>query len=238
MQQFMDKLVEKATERFAVQPAVIKAIKPKKITPDITISRDPGSGGKLVAKMVAKRLSWKMLDKEILIKLSHELGVPAKEFADVDEHTRGWIADSLHSLLNPNYINDLHYIAHLKKIVLKAAENEDVVILGRGANHILPPERSLRIRITASFSQRVKNTMKHEGKSRIDAEEWVKHVEEKRVRFVKQYFGVNPYNPWHYDLVINTDTIDLKQAADMIVEAYFTKFPPERKRLTNQLKKI
>lgn len=237
MTYFMERLVEKTAKRITSKPQVITTVKRNKITPDITISRDPGSGGKLVAKLVAKKLGWKVLDKAILVKLSEELDIPKNEFADVDEHTRGWLADSIHSLINPNYVNDLHYISHLKKLIIKASEKDDVVIVGRGANHILPPERVLRVRVTASFSKRVKNTMKHEGKSQLDAEDWVKYVEEKRVKFVKQYFGVNPYNPWHYDLVINTDTLTLEQAANVIVEAYLNKFPPERKRLAAQLKK-
>lgn len=237
MVHLINNLVEKAAFRFVSQPKVIKAIKRSKITPDITISRDPGSGGKLVAKLVAKRLGWKLLDKKILSALSDELGIPKQEFAEVDEHSRGWLADSIHSLINPNYVNDLHYIAHLKKLLITASEKEDVVILGRGANHILPPERVLRVRITASFSKRVKNTVKHERKTQIDAEEWVRHVESKRVKFVQQYFGVNPYNPWHYDLVVNTDTLTLQQAAEIVVQSYLVKFPSERRRLANQLKK-
>lgn len=236
MHEFMEKLVEKASARILVQKKVNTSfLKKSKATPDIVIDRDPGSGGRLVAKLVAKKLHWKLLDEKLMNELADELGIPRREFADVDEHTRGWLMDSLHSLFNPNYVNDLHYIAHLKKLILHANKSDDVVILGRGANHILPADKCLRVRVTASFTNRVKNTVKHEGKSLEDATEWVKKVEGKRVHFVKQYFGVNPYNPWHYDVVINTDTLSLDQAADLVVAAYFAKFSSEKRRLAKQL---
>lgn len=230
MQNFMDKLISKATQRSSMIPKY-KTIVKDDPTPDISISRDPGSGGRIVAKKVAEKLKWKFFDRELMIKLAKDLGIPAKEFEDVDEHTRNWVYDTFHSLLNPNYVSDLKYIANLKKLLLHAAKSSDIVVVGRGANHILNPSMCLRVRVTASFSTRVENTVKHEGKTKEEAESWVRHVEEKRVGFIKQYFGVNPYNPWHYDLVINTDTITLDQARDIIIEAYFTKFPSERKRL-------
>lgn len=234
MHKFMEKLVEKASARLAVQKKITRTLlKPKKTTPDIVISRDPGSGGALIARMVAKKLKWKLLDRELLARLAKDLGIPDREFANVDEHTRGWITDSINSLLNPFYVNDLHYIAHLKRLILHAAQDEDAVILGRGANLIIPADKCLRVRITASLTNRVKNTVKHEGMSYDRALEWVKKVESKRVHFVQQYFGVNPYNPWHYDIVINTDTLSLEQARDLVISAYLAKFPAQKKKLSN-----
>ena len=229
----MYKLIEKTTRRGQLKP--IAAPLKKSITPDITISRDPGSGGKLIAQKVATRMGWKFFDKTLLIKLANELGIPPREFADVDEHSRSWLADSFHSLLNPNYVSDVRYIAHLKRILLHANQDTDFVVLGRGANHILDPHLCLRVRITASFSKRVSNTVKFEGKTREEAAKWVEHIESKRVNFIKQYFSVNPYNPWHYDLVINTDTLTLNQAAEIVIQAYLAKFPGEKKRLAKRL---
>jgi cytidylate kinase len=238
MQELMSKLVEKAFQRIAAQRhSTGYQLKHKRLTPDIVISRDPGSGGHLVAEMVAAKLKWKFLDKDLMNGLAHELNIPEKEFADVDENTRGWFVDSVQSLLNPHYVNDLHYLSHLKKIILHVAQDDDVVILGRGANLIIPPDQCLRVRITASFSQRVANTVKHESKTREAAAEWVRKVESKRVHFVQQYFGVNPYNPWHYDIVINTDNITLEQARDLTINAFFTKFPAMQKKYGKLLAK-
>lgn len=237
MQLFLDRLVAKASQTFNVQEKIKKAAVKAEWSPDITISRDPGSGGRLVAKKIARKLKWELLDKSILNKLAKELDIPEKDFANIDEHTRNWISDTFHSIFNPNYVSDIRYVNHLKKLLLKHAKDGDVVIVGRGANLILPPEKCLRVRVTASFDKRVHNTYKHEKKKTLkEAAEWVEKVEAKRTNFIKQYFGINPYNPWYYDLTLNTDHIDLNQARDLIIEAYLTKFPKERTRLKKFLK--
>ncbi len=231
----MDRLVEKALAQSQSLRIAKFQIKPT-WSPDITIARDPGSGGQLVAQKVAQKLGWQLFDKSLMLKLSDQLGIPAAEFAHVDEHSRSWLADWFNSIFNPDYVSDIRYISHLKKLLAHASKKKDLVILGRGANLILPHDKCLRVRITASFSTRVSNTYKYEHKSsKKEAADWVRHVENQRNQFIRQYFGANPHNPWHYDLVISTDHLSLSQAADLIVQAYYTKFPGEKRRLKTKI---
>jgi cytidylate kinase len=197
----------------------------KEWLPDITISREPGSGGRVIAEMVAKKLRFRLLDKEILAKLASKLGIPEYEFAKIDERPRNWLSDTLYSILNPNYVSDVKYIKHLKQLIVETAKKDSVVIVGRGANFVLPPERVLRVRITASWETRVRNTAKYEHKTRANAEEWVYKVEKKRDDFVRQYFEQDPDSVTNYDLTMNTDHLSLEAGRDMIVNAFFDKFP-------------
>jgi cytidylate kinase len=235
MQDFMNRLIEKAVAK-SVSLKVAKLQIKSEWSPDIVISRDPGSGGHPIAKKLAKKLGWQLFDKALMLELSRELDIPENEVADVDEHSRSWIADFVQSVFNPNYISDLHYINHLKQILLHAAKQGDMVILGRGANLILPHDKCLRVRITASFTTRVDNTYKYENKAnKAEAEEWVRRVEHNRNQFIRQYFGANPHNPWHYDLVISTDHLSLDQAVEIILHAYTTKFPKQAKLLKSKV---
>lgn len=234
----MDKLVNKA-----IEGAQLKRVEKFKIksdwNPDITISRDPGSGGKLVAKKLAKLLGWQFFNKELMLKLSEELHIPTAELAHIDEHSRSWVADTFHSIFNPSYVSDLRYINHLKKILLHAAKIGDMVILGRGANVILPHDKCLRVRVTASFETCVDNTAKYENfKTKLDAAKHVRHVQNHRNQFIRQYFGINPHNPWNYDLVISTDHLTLDQAVEIILQAYLIKFPTRAKSLKSALAKV
>lgn len=226
----MDRIVNKA-----IQKSQEKRIEKHKIriwSPDIVISRDSGSGGRIVAEKVAKRLGWQLFDKALVLKLSEELEIPADEFVDIDEHGRDWFTDFFHSIFNPDYVSDVRYIAHLKKLLGHAAKDGDLVILGHGANVILPPDKCLRVRITASFNTRVNNTFKFEKKeTKEEASLIVEKSDKKYTKFIKQYFGVNPHNPWNYDLVISTNHLTLDQATDLIVQAYIAKFPAEKKKL-------
>ena len=231
MHPFMEKLVERAIQRSLVERVTKHKIK-NVYHPDIVINREPGSGGRIVAKKLAKKLGWQLLDETLMDQLAEELGIPVGEFKSVDEHSRSWLVDTLHSMLNKNYVSDIRYINHLKRIIAHAAKKGDLVIVGRGANHILPPDKCLNVRITASLATRIENTLKYEDKkSKLEAESWVKKIESERHRFIRQYFGKNPYNPWYYDLVISTDHLSLDQAVDLIYQAYVSKFPKEKRRL-------
>lgn len=231
MKQFIDRLVNKAIQKSQVKR--INKLKIKTWSPDITISRDPGSGGKLVAKKIAKKLSWQLFDKSLVLKLSQELGIPEEEVANVDEHSRSWFSDLFQSIFNADYVSDIRYIAQLKKLLNLAAKSGDLVILGHGANFILPPDKCLRVRITGSFKNRVDNTFKFEDReNREDAALSVEQTERKYNQFIRQYFGANPHNPWHYDLVISTDHLTLDQATDLIIQAYLAKFPSEKKKIS------
>ena len=226
MQVFLNRLIEKSLIQDRAESKVSRLKITKTWLPDIVISRDPGSGGRVIAGKIAKKLSWKLLDKQILEDLSKELGIPVSEFAALDERGRSWVADTVHALFNAHFVSDVTYINHLKRLLLKFAKNDQVVIVGRGANHLIPPEKCLRVKITASFKTRVDNTYKFEKKSsRDEAETWVKQVEAKRNHFVQQYFGCDSYHPEHFDLVINTDYLTLDNARDVIIAAYYAKFP-------------
>ena len=210
MRYFIDRLVNKAIQK--TQLKRVEKLKIRSWAPDITIDRDPGSGGKLIATKIAKKLGWKLFDKSLIRKLSQELGISEEEVANVDEHSRSWFSDFFHSVLNKDYVSDVRYIAQLKRLLQHAAKSGDLVILGHGANIILPPDKCLRVRITASFKTRVSNTFKFEKKqNKEEAIISVEQVEKKYNQFIRQYFGINPHNPWNYDLVISTDHLSLRR---------------------------
>lgn len=227
----MNKLIEKAIAN-SVSNKVTKLQIKAEWHPDIAISRDPGSGGHPIAKKLAKKLGWKLLDENLMDQLAKELNIPVHEFANIDEHSRSWFSDTFHAIFNPDYVSDVRYITHLKKILFHAAKQGDMVVLGRGANLILPQDKCLRVRITASFASRVNNTYKYENKStKAEAADWVRSIQKQRDDFIRQYFGSNPHNPWNYDLVISTDHLSIDQAVEIILQAYTAKFPKEAKRL-------
>lgn len=234
MHHFMDKLVNKAIEK-SQSNRISKLQLKTHWSPDIVISRDPGSGGHVVAKKIANRLGWQLFDKALMKKLSEELGIPEAEVVNIDEHSRSWVSDLVHSIFNPDYVSDVRYISQLKKLLNHAAKKGDLVVIGHGANYILPPDKCLRIRITAPFNTRVDNTFKYENfKTRLSASQWVEKIEKQYNQFIRQYFGKNPHNPWHYDLVISTNHFSLDQTADLIIKAYLTKFPGEKKQLKSK----
>jgi cytidylate kinase len=90
------------------------------------------------------------------------------------------------------------------------------VVVGRGANFILPPEQRFRVRITASQRLRVENVARHFNLSPDEAKRRVIKTESNRKAFIRKYFNADIADPTNYDLVINTDKLSVGNAVDLI----------------------
>ena len=193
--------------------------------PFITIAREPGSGGAPVAKMVAEKLSYEYVDEQIIDKISHSTRKRKAIIKAIDEKSRTRIEDIVHSLLNREYIDDVTYISELVKVILAYAHRGHVVILGRGANYICPFAEGLHVNVVAPYDVRVSRAMKFENFDKKKAKKVIREVEKERRAFVKQYFKQDLKRSNAYDITINTTYFDIEKAADLIVEAFYNKFP-------------
>jgi cytidylate kinase len=90
------------------------------------------------------------------------------------------------------------------------------VVVGRGANFILPPEQRFRARITASQKLRIENVAREFNLSPDEAKRRVIKTESNRKAFIRKYFNADIADPTNYDLVINTGTLSVANAVDVI----------------------
>jgi cytidylate kinase len=196
------------------------------INPFVTVAREPGSGGAPVAKAVASKLGFTLVDEQIVEDIARSTKQRKTIIKAIDEKSRTRIEDIVHSLLNEEYVNDLTYVTELTRVILAYALRGRVVILGRGANFICPFAKGLHINITAPYAVRVQRAMDHEGLNEREAKEVIAKVERERKEFVKQYFRKDITKCNSYDLTLNTTYFSVDQAADAVVEAFYRKFTP------------
>ncbi len=97
MHNFMNRLIERSIAKSQSSRVAKLQIKNEWI-PDIVISRDPGSGGQIIAKKIAKKLNWQIFNKKLMVELSEELKIPSSDLLHVDEHSRSWFADIFQSI--------------------------------------------------------------------------------------------------------------------------------------------
>ncbi len=200
-----------------------------KVRPFITISREAGSGGKIVAGLAAKKLGFKFYHKS-LIELTAKKAKQRKALiAGLDERDRSFMDDLVHSLLNPEYVSEQTYIKSLCEVILSLARKGNCIILGRGGNFITSQYGGLHVRVAAPFLIRAGYTSQYEGYTLYEAKERVKKFDKRRKQFVKQYFSHDPSNSNYYDLLINTTYLSVEQAADIVVAAFKKKYPEWRK---------
>lgn len=201
----------------------------------ITISREYGSGGGEVAARLAKRLGWRLVDHEVVVRVARELGVSEADVAARDERTESLLSrilSGMQSIQPPVYIDGTpvfltdsnDYRNALNKVVCAAVDAGNVVIVGRGSQVLLAQRRDvLHVRIVASFERRIPYVMRREGCDENTARSRIQSKDRDRVRYLQVEYQHDPADPHLYDLVINTDVIDLDSAVDLAVRALQSK---------------
>ena len=105
------------------------------------------------------------------------------------------------------------------KVVCTIAEHGRAVIVGRGANFILPPEKRFSVRMVAPLDARIKNICGRFGVSSDEAKRRIIQRESRRSAFVRQSYNVDISDPIHYDLTINTGNLSILSAVEAVIGA-------------------
>ncbi|MBU0619223.1 cytidylate kinase-like family protein [Patescibacteria group bacterium] len=200
-------------------PSVDKTV----FKPFITVSREAGSGGRPIARLLAKELGFDFYDEHLVDLTAGKLKKRRELVASLDEQQQG-IMQGIIALLTDTGLSKDKYIHGLCEVIVSLAQKGNCVILGRGANFITPFGEGLHVRVIAPFLTRVGYTASYEGYSKYEANQRVRHFDRERKEFIKRYFSKNPSNTNYYDLTINTAYFNIEQAVKVILKAYKRKF--------------
>lgn len=187
--------------------------------PYLTVSREVASGGTEVASRVGERLGWKVLGRELVQDLAHQLELDPRLLDLMDETRVGWFSETLLNLFNSRLVFQGSYVAMLSRSIALAACDGPVVIVGRAANLILPPEHGLRVRIVAPREFRVAALADREGLELRAAGTRLDKIDDSRAEFVRRHFRIEAADPYYYDLVIDTFRFGIGASADLICRA-------------------
>jgi cytidylate kinase len=187
--------------------------------PCLLVSRECGSGGTRIARLAGARLGWQVFDREILDQIAQLAQVRKQLLGTVDENTRlawdnGWQPE-----LAPEDIGYEAYLRYLRQVVLTLGHHGDVVILGRGAQYLLPSRCSLRVRVVAPLEARIRRITQSDGLTAEEAHRYIQKFDADRTAFVRQSFQRDASSALNYDLVINMGEISLEAAVEMVVMA-------------------
>ena len=185
----------------------------------VTISRDPGSGGSIIANRLAEKLGFDVFHREVLHQMAQSADVSEQLLDTLDEKGLSTLEDWISSLVWERHLWPDEYLHHLMKVVNTINEHGRAVIIGRGANFILPADRQFRVRITASQKVRIGHVARDYNISEDEARRRIIRTESDRKAFVRKYFNADIADPTHYDLVINTGTLSVDNAVAVISAA-------------------
>jgi cytidylate kinase len=189
------------------------------VLPIITISREPGSGGRIVAQKLAAILNVEVFHQEVLHEMAKRAEVSEQMLATMDERGLSILEDWISSLVYDRHMWPDEYLNHLMNVIGTIGKHGRAVVVGRGANFILPPEQRLRVRITAPRKFRIQNVAREFNLAEGEAKRRVIQTESDRKAFIRKYFNSDIADPDNYDLIINTETLSLDAASKVIAAA-------------------
>jgi cytidylate kinase len=184
----------------------------------VTISRNFGSLGKIVGKLLADTLEVRCCDRYILQEVARRANTDEELVKVLDEHISRIDKHWWSSLITKNTFSYEDYYKYLVKTVFSISLRGGVII-GRGANLILGPERAFRVRIVGSPLICAKRVAERENISLEEAMQKVQDVDRERAEYTRKLYDADIDDPLSYDIVLNSDRYDQVQLVELILEA-------------------
>ena len=194
----------------------------------ITLEREYGSGGSLIAKTLAQRLGWKHWDQELTAEIARAANVDPREAQRCDERVDNFLYRLFKVYARGSYERSLAIggsrvfdtdcmVEMLQKVVEDIASRGNCVIVGRGSPYFLRnrPD-AFHVFIYASEEEKIRR-VRSLGKTEKEAQQLVAEVDRDRADFIRHYFGKEwPHRPL-YNIMINSKFGD-EFAVDSILQ--------------------
>ena len=185
----------------------------------ITISREFGSGGRYVGRMVADILGIKFWDKDLVELVSQKAGM-SEEYIESNEQKRTW-----GSGLNAEYNNDDRLFEAESEAIKEIASKDSCVIIGRCADYILKDEENLfKVFIYSSDEDKVARAVKYYNLDEKNAKKQIEKENKERAKHYKFYTGQEMGKIENYDLAINSDLLGVEKTAELISNIVMEKY--------------
>jgi cytidylate kinase len=193
-------------------------IPPLQIQPTnvITISRECGSQGQEVAQKLSDQTGFDLFHHEILEAMIHTSKNSKALLETLDERGMNIVDDIVSALVHEHHLWPDEYSKLLLKILNTIGKHGNAIILGRGSNCALKKLNTLRVRIVAPDLLRRENIQKTRDLSPDDAQKVMISTDANRSAFVKRYFNSDANDPANYDLILNTGTLCVDKAVQVI----------------------
>ncbi len=182
----------------------------------ITISRESGSQGYEVAKQLCREIGFDLFHHEIVDTMVETSKNSRVLLETLDERGMNIVDDIISNFVNEHHLWSDEYSKFLFKILGTIGKHGNAVILGRGANCVLKKQKALRVRIVAPMIVRRDHIQRSLDLSKDDTQKHIISTDANRSAFVKRYFNSDATDPANYDLILNTGTLSVEKAVQVI----------------------
>ncbi|MGB7760939.1 MAG: cytidylate kinase-like family protein [Bryobacteraceae bacterium] len=196
----------------------------------LTVAREYGSGGGLIARRVAEKLGWNLLDKALVEAIARSAQVDPDLARQYDERADSWLhrvarrglwhgAFEGVAAVSETEVFDAETVAALgKSLIAEAHSRGNCVIVGRGAQCVLQDRADvLHVFVHAPRAERIAR-LRRRVPSASNIEQLMRSTDQRRADFIRLYFGCDWKNIHLYHMLISSE-LGEETVADMIIEA-------------------
>jgi hypothetical protein len=168
----------------------------------LTISREYGSGGREIGRLVAGQLGYAYEDRVTLLAALRAADPSWERFGDeYDEHT-----PTLWERFDWSYRG---YAALLQRHLLEAAASDRVVIVGRGGVFLLAGvPTALHVRVVAPLAARIERIVRREHADHDSVRSLIERVDRERAGFIRAIYHRSWDDPTGFDMICDTSLLD------------------------------
>ena len=187
----------------------------------ITISREFGSGGRTIGKLVAEKLGIPCYDAELIEKIAEQSGYSAEYIKqEVEYGSGGWFsamfADRSAGLTNQDKMFSIQ-----SRIIEELAEEGPCVIVGRCADFVLRDKADcLNVFIHASMEKRAERIVKEYGERTESPEKRLKEKDKRRAAYHRFYTDMKWGHAQNYHVCLDSGEFGIEKCAEIIAQLY------------------
>lgn len=204
----------------------------------ITIGRQLGSGGALMGKQLADHFGFQYIDKELLLKASEELNIPAGSLEELDEKEPfNWSTLIQTAVYEMPYVADEWYVPtgrqlfeEQSKLIKEAVERSSCVVVGRCASHLFRNyDRHVSLFLYAELEKRMERLKGIIDLSERKAQKFIDKADKDRAKYFNTFTGKKWLDLRQYDFSINSGMLDDMTLKSHLIDCVCTKYPELKK---------
>ena len=191
----------------------------------ITISREFGSGGRTIGRMVAERLGIPFYDKELVEQVALESGFAPKFVEEHGEHapsksifSYAFVPQGVPGVMNGMSAADFLWSIQCN-VILQLAEQGPCVIVGRNADYVLKDRADcLHAFIHADKDYRAERIVRLYGESEKSPLTRLNEKDKRRKVNYQHYTGRTWGQAQNYDICLDSSVLGIETCTDILVK--------------------